>query len=78
MPRLTITLSEQRHMALKERAARTSKSIGLIIEESLENYGVKTMDSAADLVSRARRNANLNDDEALSLANHEVRAVREA
>lgn len=78
MPRLTITLSEQRHMALKQRAARTSKSIALIIEESLEHYGVKTMDSAADLVAKARQNANLGDDEALSAATHEVRAVRGA
>ncbi|NCC26423.1 MAG: CopG family transcriptional regulator, partial [Deltaproteobacteria bacterium] len=46
MPRLTITLSDERHMALKAAAARSQKTIGSIIEESLELYGIKTADHA--------------------------------
>ncbi len=40
MPRLTITLSEDRHRALMEAAARRRKSIAASIEESLEFYGI--------------------------------------
>lgn len=35
MPRLTITLSEESHQALKEAAARCNKSIEVLIEEIL-------------------------------------------
>ena len=36
MPRLTITLSDERHTALREAAAQRRKTIGQLIEESLE------------------------------------------
>ena len=35
MSRITITLSDKLHQALKETAARQRRSIGSIIEESL-------------------------------------------
>ena len=38
MPRLTISLSEERHRALKEAAVRRGKTIGQLIEESLDDY----------------------------------------
>ncbi|MCK9274580.1 MAG: hypothetical protein M0P57_05770 [Syntrophales bacterium] len=76
MPRLTITLSEERHRALKESAARRKKSIATIIEESLEMYGIKTTESARDLVARARRQSALDDRAALDLAIDETRKVR--
>jgi predicted transcriptional regulator len=42
MARLTITLSPERHRALKEAAARRSKTIHRLVEESLDAYGIKT------------------------------------
>jgi predicted transcriptional regulator len=77
MPRLTITLSEERHRALKEAAARRRKSIAAIIEESLEQSGVKTTEAAIDLVARARSGSGLEDAGALELAVEETRAQKD-
>jgi hypothetical protein len=77
MPRLTITLSEERHQALKEAAARRDQSIGDVIEESLESFGINTRASAATLVARARENANLDEQDALSTAVEEIRRHRD-
>jgi len=74
--RLTITLSDERHAALKEAAARRRRTIGLLIEESLEAYGIKTRQSAEQLVAAARRRAALTEAEAMRLALRETRAVR--
>lgn len=76
MPRLTITLSEERHRALKEAAAQRRKSIAALIEESLDFYGIKSTATAAELVARSRARAALDEVEALSLADEETRAVR--
>jgi predicted transcriptional regulator len=57
MPRLTITLTDARHRALKEAAARRRKSIAAIIEESLEQTGIRDMESAAALAERETRAA---------------------
>ncbi|MDZ7758663.1 MAG: CopG family transcriptional regulator [Desulfovermiculus sp.] len=76
MPRLTITLSEERHRALKEAAVRKRKSIAAIIEESLELSGIKTTEAASDLVARARARSGLDDEGALELALEETRAQR--
>ena len=78
MPRLTITLSEERHRALKESAVRRKKSIATLIEESLEMYGIKTIATAAELVARARRQSAMGDCAALALALEETRSVRKA
>jgi hypothetical protein len=77
MPRLTITLSEERHRALKEAAVRKQKSIAAIIEESLELSGIKTTEAACDLVARARAKSGLDDEEALELALKETQAQRD-
>jgi len=77
MPRLTITLSEERHRALKEAATRKRKSIAAIIEESLEQSGIKTTEAAVDLVAKARSRSGLDDAEALELAVDETRAQRD-
>lgn len=74
--RLTITLSEPRYRALKEASARRGKSIGQLIDESLEFYGVKTRDEASDLVLRARNRSGLGDEQAMDLANEQVRQSR--
>lgn len=54
MSRLTITLSQERYRALKETSAQRNKTIGQLIEESLDFYGIKSRDSARELVRRAR------------------------
>jgi len=76
MSRLTITLSEERYRALKEASAQRNKTIGQLIEESLDFYGIKSRDSARDLVRRARDHARLTEDEALTAAQDEIEAVR--
>ena len=76
MPRLTITLSPERHRALKETAVRRGKTIRSLVEESLDAYGVKTISKAASLVHRAREHSRLSEAEALRLAKAETRAQR--
>ncbi|MGH8224575.1 MAG: CopG family transcriptional regulator [Gammaproteobacteria bacterium] len=78
MNRLTITLSETRYRALKEASARRSKTIGQLIDESLEFYGIKTRDEARNLVQRARERSGLNEAQAQKLANEQVRAARKS
>jgi hypothetical protein len=76
MRRLTISLSEERHRALKEAAVRRGRSIGELVDASLEFYGIKTRESAASLVARARKHANLEESDADALARSETRAER--
>ena len=52
--RLTITLSAQRYLALKQAAAQRNKTIGQLIDESLEFYGIKTDDDARERVRAAQ------------------------
>lgn len=76
MARLTITLSDERHRALREAAVQRGKTIGELIEESLQFYGIKSAASASALVARARARAALREDRALRLAVAETRAAR--
>jgi hypothetical protein len=76
MPRLTINLSEERHRALKEASLNRRKSIGALVEESLEFYGIKSRQTALELVAKARDATSLSQDEALQLATKETRAIR--
>ena len=76
MSRLTITLSDERHRALKEAAARRNTSIGRIIEESLDSCGIKTSESASALVAAARERSGLADDDAMAIAVEETRNER--
>jgi hypothetical protein len=76
MSRLTITLSDARHKALKEAAAERGKTIGQLLEESLDFYGIKPREDARELVARARARNQFSEDQALVIANEEVRAVR--
>lgn len=77
MSRLTITLSEPRYRALKEAAAQRDKTIGQLIDESLDFYGIKSRDQAQDLVRRARQQSGLNDDQAMALALDAQRQARQ-
>jgi hypothetical protein len=76
MPRLTITLTPERHRALKETALRRNKTIRSLVEESLDAYGLKTLSKAASLVGRARQRSRLTEAEALRLAKAETKAQR--
>jgi Antitoxin ParD len=76
MARLTITLSSERHRALKETAARRGKTIGSLVEESLDAYGIKTSSQAAALVARARQRSAMSEAEATRLAVQETKANR--
>ena len=76
MPRLTITLSSEKHQALKETAARRGKTIRSLVEESLDAYGIKTTGQARALVARARAASRLTETDASRLAVHETRTHR--
>jgi hypothetical protein len=76
MSRLTITLSEARYRALKDASVQRNKTIGQLIDESLEFYGIKTREDARELVRRARSRAGLSEAEALAVVQEEVQAAR--
>ena len=76
MSRLTITLDDDLHRALKETAVRQGRPIGKIIEEGLILRGIKPLSDARKLVARARDHAALTDEDALALALDETRQVR--
>lgn len=76
MPRLTIALSEERMRALKETAAHRGVTIATLIDESLELAGVRTAESAEQIVARARADARLSDADAMGLAVRETTAER--
>jgi hypothetical protein len=76
MARLTITLSDERHRALREAAVTRGKTIVQLIEESLEFYGIKTARSAEQLVAKVRARASLSETEGLRLAVAETRAAQ--
>jgi predicted DNA-binding ribbon-helix-helix protein len=76
MSRLTITLPEARYRALKEAAAQRSKTIGQLIDESLDFYGIKSHTQALDLVRQARAHSQLSETQAMALALEEGHAAR--
>ena len=76
MSRLTITLSGACYRALKEAAAQRAKTMGQLIDESLDFYGIKSREEARELVRRARGHANLEEEQALETAQEQVRTVR--
>ncbi len=77
MTRLTVTLADQTHRALKEAAARQGRSMAAIIEESLELRGIRPYETARELVLQARANSGLDSDQAMALAVRETRRYRE-
>ena len=76
MRRLTGTLDDDLHRALKEKAARQGRSSASIIEESLRLRGIQGQATARTLVAQARKRAQLDPDAALELAVEETRAAR--
>lgn len=76
MSRVTITLPDELHRALKAAAARRGATIGSMVAESLIAYGIKSPNDAASLVERARMHAGLDEERALSLAVSETKEHR--
>jgi hypothetical protein len=76
MSRLTISISDDMHRALKEAAVRQGRSIGSIIEEGLQLRGIKPIEDARSLVKKARAQAALTELEALDISTEETRAQR--
>ena len=74
MVRLTISLADRTHRALKEAAVRQNRSMASIIEESLKLRGIQPLDSAREIVAKAR--ARLDADQAMALAVKETRRSR--
>lgn len=76
MPRLTISLSDRTHRALREAAARQNRSMGSIIKESLKRRGIDLHDTASEIVARARARSGMSADQAMALAVEETRRFR--
>ena len=76
MIRLTISLADRTHRALKEAAARQNRSMASIIEESLTLRGIQPLDSAREIVAKARARSRLDADQAMALAVKETRRSR--
>ncbi len=76
MNRLTINLPPELHTALKAAAARRGKTIGALVRESLEAYGIKPERDVRELVAAARIRSALSAAEAEKLALEETRAAR--
>ena len=77
MVRVTISLADRTHRALKEAAARENRSMASIIEESLESSGIRPYDTAREIVAKARAKSGLDADRATALAVEETRLFRE-
>ena len=78
MSRLTISLSDEMHQALKESSARTGRTIGNLIEEGLRLRGIRPMNNTKNLVKKARSNSAINEDDALRIALDEVNQSRKS
>lgn len=76
MPRTTITLSEERYLALRQVAARRGQTITQVVDQALELAGVNTAISIRDMLMEAGRRSGLSDEEAMDLALRETAAVR--
>ncbi len=76
MSRLTVNLPDDLHQALKTAAAKRKKTIGTLVQESLEAYGIKPESDVEELIRRARLNSGLSEEEALDLAVAETREHR--
>lgn len=77
MRRLTITLDDQLHRALRETALRQGRTVTSVIEESLCLRGIGDQAGARGLVANARERARMAPGNAVELAVGETRAKRE-
>lgn len=77
MARVTISLPDELHRALKEAAIRRGKTLGEVVSESLAFYGIKTPEEVSSLIAKARERSGMSEAEAEDLANRETSAARE-
>lgn len=77
MARLTVTLPDDLHRALREAAARRGITLGSIVVEGLGALGLKSREDALVLLERARHHSDLTEKDAAELAVRETRAVRQ-
>ncbi|MYD95884.1 MAG: ribbon-helix-helix protein, CopG family [Gammaproteobacteria bacterium] len=73
---LTISLTDRTLRALKEAAARRNRSMGSIIEESLERSGIQPYDAAEYIVAMARAKSRLRAADGMALAVEQTRRFR--
>ena len=78
MSRLTIEVDDALLEGLQRRAASAGCTVSSIVEEALRQQGAIVGAEPVDLLAKARRNAGLDEDEAMKLAVEETRKVREA
>jgi predicted transcriptional regulator len=76
MARLTVTLDDAVHQAVKEAAARRRRTDGELIDKSLRCYGIKRQEDFEQLVVAARERSGLAGDEAMELAVRETTTAR--
>ncbi len=76
MARVTLTLPDELHRALKEAAATRGRTIGELVAESVRFYGIQPREEAAAIVARARQRSGLSERAALRLAIAETRSAR--
>lgn len=76
MSRITISITDERHKALKAAAARRGKTIGELVEEGLEAVGIKPESTVAELLAKARARSRLSLAAAERLAVEETRKAR--
>ena len=76
MARVTLSLPDEVHRALKEAAVRRGKTLGELVSESLAFYGIKSPEEVSMLITKARERSGLSEAEAVALADRETRAVR--
>lgn len=76
MARVTLTLPDELHRALKEAAAVRGRTIGDLVAESVVAYGIKPREEAERMVARVRERSRLSAARALELATRETRAAR--
>lgn len=73
---MTIRLSDRCWRALKETAVRRGTTMGELVEESLEHYGIRGREETIALVRRIRERSELDEAEALALGVEATREVR--
>ena len=76
MSRITISISSERHKALKAAAARRGKTIGERVDESLEASGIKPESTVAEILARARTHSRPSASAAEKRALEETRKAR--
>ncbi|MGH8162217.1 MAG: CopG family transcriptional regulator [Gammaproteobacteria bacterium] len=76
MSQLTVNIAPERHKALKAAAALRGKTIGELVEESLDAAGTKPERTVDELLAKARARSRLSAGEAEALAVEETRKAR--